>query len=302
MARTPLASAVEDAVARIADDELRVTRRGLIKGAGAAVVGATMVGRLAGSARAANRDIRIAVVGAGLAGLTCAYRLERAGLIADVYEASSRVGGRCYTGRGDFADGQIYEHGGELIDTGHHAIRNLAAELGLKLDNLLNAERRAPSSSATSSAGRTRSSEMVSDFQAVLRADDRRRQGGGIPDAQYNSYTQRGYELDHLSVYDYIEQYVPGGHRSPLGALLDVAYNIEYGAETKEQSSLNLLYLIGYSRPNTFETFGESDEKFRIHGGNDQVPTALAAKLAAQIVANTALDRDQAEFRQRRPG
>ena len=55
MARTPLANAVEDAVARIADDELRVTRRGLIKGAGAAVVGATMLGRLAGAARAANR-------------------------------------------------------------------------------------------------------------------------------------------------------------------------------------------------------------------------------------------------------
>ena len=65
----------------------------------------------------------------------------------------------------------------------------------------------------------------------------------------YNSYTQRGLELDHMSVYDYIERYVPGGHRSQLGALLDVAYNIEYGAETNVQSSLNLLYLIGFSEP-----------------------------------------------------
>ena len=44
MARTPLANAVEEAVAKIAEDEARTTRRGLLKGAGAAVAGATMLG------------------------------------------------------------------------------------------------------------------------------------------------------------------------------------------------------------------------------------------------------------------
>lgn len=289
MARTPLANAVADAVARIADDDHRVTRRGLIKGAGAAVAGATLLGKLAGPARAASRDIsRIAVVGAGLAGLTCAYRLRQAGLVADVYEASSRVGGRCTTGRGDFAGGQIYEHGGELIDTGHRAIRNLVGELGLELDNLLKAEKKGTEQLGYFFGRPYTYDEMVTDFQAVLPQMASDVDAAGYP-TQYTSYTRRGFELDHLSVYDYIEQYVPGGHRSPLGALLDIAYTIEYGAEAKEQSSLNLLYLIGYSKPNTFETFGESDERFHIRGGNDQVPTALAAKLGAQIVANTAL-------------
>ena len=60
--------------------------------------------------------------------------------MAQVYEASDRVGGRCWTLRGAFADGQIAEHGGELIDQGHNAIRQLAQELGLTLDNLLRAE------------------------------------------------------------------------------------------------------------------------------------------------------------------
>ena len=31
-----------------------------------------------------------------------------------------------------------------------------------------------------------------------------------------------------------------------IGQLLDIAYNIEYGAECSVQSSLNFLYLIGY--------------------------------------------------------
>ena len=40
---------------------------------------------------------------------------------------------------------------------------------------------------------------------------------------------------------------MPGGTSSRLGQLLDVVYNIEYGAESSEQTALNLLYLLGYS-------------------------------------------------------
>jgi monoamine oxidase len=289
MARTPLAQAVEQAAARMQDEEHRTTRRGLLKGAGAAVAGATVLGSLAGTARAARGATpRIAVIGAGLAGLTSAYRLQQAGYAADIYEASSRIGGRCWTGRGDFSEGQIYEHGGELIDTGHKALRQLAQELGLQLDNLLRAEQRGTDMLGYFAGRRYTVDQMTADFQPVLAQMSQDVDAAGYP-TLYNSYTQRGYELDHMSVRDYIQRYVPGGLGSPLGALLDVAYNIEYGAETNDQSSLNMLYLIGYSKPNSFTIFGESDEKFRIHGGNDQVPTILASRLAAQITANTAL-------------
>ena len=289
MARTPLANTIEEVAAQLANEERRTTRRGLIKGAGAAAIGATMLGKLASPARAARGDRpRVAVIGAGLAGLTCAYRLQQAGLYADVYEASSRIGGRCYTGRGDFADGQIYEHGGELIDTGHTAMRDLVDELGLQLDNLIKAQRKGTEQLGFFFGRRYTYDQMVNDFAAVFPQMTDDVNAAGYP-TQYNSFTPRGYELDHMSVYDYIERYVPGGHHSPLGALLDVAYNIEYGAETRVQSALNLLYLIGFSDPNTFEIFGASDEKFHVRGGNDQVPTALAAKLGSQIIANTAL-------------
>ena len=72
--------------------------------------------------------------------MNAAYSLKNAGYNAEVHEASDRIGGRCWTLRGAFADGQIGEHGGEFIDQGHTAIRQLAQELGLKLDNLLQAE------------------------------------------------------------------------------------------------------------------------------------------------------------------
>ena len=59
-----------------------------------------------------------------------------------------------------------------------------------------------------------------------------------------------------MSIADWIQAYVPGGLSSKLGQLLDVAYNIEYGAETNVQSSLNMLYLLGFSGQGQLRIFG----------------------------------------------
>jgi monoamine oxidase len=86
-----------------------------------------------------------------------------------------------------------------------------------------------------------------------------------------------------MSIIDWIKAYVPGGTKSKLGQLLDVAYNIEYGAESSEQSSLNMLYLLGYSGQGQLRIFGPSNEKYHTVGGNDQIPERLAAALPGQI-------------------
>jgi monoamine oxidase len=100
----------------------------------------------------------------------------------------------------------------------------------------------------------------------------------------WSSYTQRGYELDHMSIVDWLnETMAPGGAGTKLGQLLDVASNIEYGAESSRQSSLNLLYLLGYSGQGRLNIFGRSNEKYHVVGGNDQVPTLMAAQLDTQI-------------------
>ena len=95
------------------------------------------------------------------------------------------------------------------------------------------------------------------------------------------SYTQRGRELDQMSITDWIKPYVPGG-TSRLGQLLDVAYNIEYGAESSAQSSLNMLYLLGYSRAGQLRIFGKSNEKYHMRGGNDQIATGSPRASAAR--------------------
>lgn len=71
--------------------------------------------------------------------------------------------------------------------------------------------------------------------------------------------------------------------------MLAVAYTIEYGAEAYMQSALNLLYLLGYAPRGPLQIFGESDERFRIRGGNDLLVRRLAKNLSGQIECNSEL-------------
>jgi monoamine oxidase len=267
--------------------ERRPSRRDVLKLAGAtglAVGLSTLGGRPAGAASGP----RIVVVGAGLAGLTCAYRLKQAGYTATVHEAASRVGGRCWTLRGAFRERQIAEHGGELIDQGHTAIRQLAQELGLTLDNLLAAEANGTEPFYYFDGAPYSYAEATDDIKQIWQALHRDVSAASYP-TLYNTYTQRGWELDHMSVRDWIEQNVPGGIGSRLGQLLDVAYNIEYGAETTDQSSLNLLYLLGYIGQGQLRIFGPSNEKYHVRGGNDQITDRMAKALSRQVVTGSAL-------------
>jgi monoamine oxidase len=75
--------------------------------------------------------MRVAVAGAGLAGLTAAHELQRAGAEVIVLEARDRVGGRVWSRRLD--NGAVVEMGAEFLLAGNTAIRALAAELGLGL-------------------------------------------------------------------------------------------------------------------------------------------------------------------------
>jgi monoamine oxidase len=283
MARTPLANAVQAAAAA----ERPTTRRRFVEQAGVAALGLTALGRVAAPGRAATAP-KIVVVGAGLAGLSAAYALRNAGYLADVHEASSRIGGRCWTLRGAFADGQIAERGGELIDQSHTAIRQLAQGLGLKLDNLLQAEQNGTEVLGYFDRSPYHYAEMTDDIKAAWQKIHSDLAAASYP-TTFESSTERGRQLDNMSIVDWIEETFEDGMKSRVGQLLDVAYNIEYGAESSEQSALNLLYLLGYSGQGQFRVFGPSNEKYHVVGGNDQITGRLAALLGGQITMGSEL-------------
>ena len=295
MPHTPLAKLLRHAASTAARSDRRaepiddsaISRRKFVRTISTATAGLALAPSLFGRTQVAT-SARVVVVGAGLAGLTCAYRLKRHGIIATVYEANTRLGGRCWTRRGDFAQGQIAEHGGELIDQGHSTIRHLAQELGLPLDNLLAAEPNGSTICLYFDGGAYSYRDAVRDLKQIWQPLHRDLIEAGYP-TLYNNYTTRGAQLDQMSVTDWINQTVPGGMSSPLGQVLDVAYNIEYGAECNIQSALNLIYLLGYNSPGQFTVFGQSNEKYHVRGGNDQIVTRLANSLGSQIVTGQAL-------------
>lgn len=84
-----------------------------------------------------HRGTKVIVVGAGLAGLTAAVRLKGMGAKVSLIEARDRVGGRVLTLRGAFAQEQHAEAGGDFIDEGQHEIIRLIKKQGLTLRSIL---------------------------------------------------------------------------------------------------------------------------------------------------------------------
>lgn len=121
-----------------AASELRPTRREVVvRGAGA--VGALVTAPwLVGFGRTNTSGTRIAIVGGGIAGLSAALTLHDHGVKATLYEADPhRVGGRMHTFfPGYWADRQIREWCGELIDSEMTTIRGFTRRFKLHLNNL----------------------------------------------------------------------------------------------------------------------------------------------------------------------
>lgn len=75
--------------------------------------GGTMIAGLAGSGTALAAKKKVIVMGAGIAGLSCAYELKRRGHDVTLLEASGRAGGHVRTLHDPFADGLYADIGAE---------------------------------------------------------------------------------------------------------------------------------------------------------------------------------------------
>lgn len=229
-------------------------------------------------------DGPVVIVGAGIAGLTAAHRLRQAGVPVRVYEAQNRIGGRMFSLHDHFADGQVVELGGELIDTNHIAIRRLAAELMLDLDDLAD-EEPGVGGEVVFVGGRAYSdAEIVEAFRPVAAAVE----AALAPLGEDTTYADDGgaAELDRTTLEAWFDRHVGTGW---FRTFLDVAYTTEYGLETGEQSALNFVYMID-PNPDPFHVFGDSDERFHVRGGNDLIPRRLAQGLDDAIETGAVLE------------
>jgi monoamine oxidase len=257
----------------------------LLLGAGAlgaaACAGVPRVGR--GRPRG---DPPVVVVGAGIAGLLAAYRLRQAGIAVQVIEAQERTGGRVRTLRDRFPERQHAELGAEFIDTRHLTLRRLAAELGLPLDDLP-AEDRGLAPMTWHFRGEVRrEAELVDELRplaARVAADLATLPSGASSQSLLHPAS---IALDRFSLSEWLERAGAGGW---LRDLLTVAYVTEFGLDADRQSALNFLMTIDPRIP-PLRLYGDSDERFRVRGGNDRLCGALAARLDGAVETGAVLE------------
>ena len=264
-------------------------RRGFLAGAFAATCAADLA--LRATTRAAARGPhapKIAIVGAGIAGLTAALTLQDRGIGATVYEAQARVGGRMHSERSFFGNGQVAEYGAELIDSDHTMLQTLVKRFDLRLADVLAGNATDAQQTIFQHGAYYPERSLFHDFRPVYRTLAAQVDAAG-PTTTYARSTSAGRELDALSLEQWIERFVPGGMRSDVGTFIDLQYVAEYGIEARRQSSLNMVYWLGRqphydSRTGEFVALGPSDERYHIVGGNAQLPEAIARALPSDTL------------------
>jgi monoamine oxidase len=252
-----------------------ISRRQFLAGATAAVLAAYFPT----VSRAQANGPRIAVVGAGIAGLNAAYLLAKAGINVTVYEGANHTGGRIQTNVGGVTPGVYTEMGGEFIDSGHEDMLALAKLFKLEL-----IDTQAPSEAGMKMAyyakGKLWSEAEVIDAFKPVAAIVHDHHSKLSDEIKFDSHSAFDAQLDNTDLRKYLQANVK---TEWLYDVLESAYVNEYGLNLEEQSALNFVETIGTDLAGGFKVYGESDQRFKIVGGNQQIVDALAKEIAGRI-------------------
>jgi monoamine oxidase len=230
---------------------------------------------------------KIAIIGGGMAGLTALHHLKKVGLDATIYESSGRLGGRIFTVKEAMGTGTWAEFGAEFIDTNHADMWALAKEFNLELiDYQQESELKLHAEAFFFNGRHYTLKEVIEGFKSI--APRLKKDIDNLPEEiNYKSKNPFVKRLDNTSLSAYLSQI---GARGWIKRLIEVAYESEYGLSPQVQSCLNLLTLISPDVKDKIEWFGESDERYKIRGGNQSIINALAEKYQNHIHINQSLE------------
>ena len=260
----------------------RFAQGAMAAAASAAAAGAMMPTAWAGAARLTrtaltrmSRSGGVAVVGAGLAGLSCAFELARLGINATVYEADSRGGGRCWSLR-NFFPGQVAERGAEFIGTSHHAMLGYARAFGLQLEDFS----MYPGKPFYHFGGQSYTeAQVVEEFRAFASCIREDLCALNYPTA--DRHTEADALFDFMSLDEYLTLY---GASALLRQVIGAAYAAEFGAGLDELSAISFLRFVYSDRRSKFGPYGaHSGDHFHVVDGNDRIATGLAERLPTPV-------------------
>jgi monoamine oxidase len=270
-----------------------LTRRKFL-GAGAAAGAAIALPTASAAAKRhaprKQRKVDVAIVGAGLAGLTAARELTQAGLEVCVLEARDRVGGR--TLNHHVSKTVIAEAGGEYIGPTQNHIAALAKQMGVKTFKTYNAGD--DIQYLRGQVGRYPASGLPTDpdvQQGIIAAITQLNPMAAQVPVGEPWKAKRAAEWDAMTYDDWIRANVP----TEVGrqVLLSASEAI-WGADPAQMS---LLYVLGYIAASGDEktpgsiiplvSTGGGAQDSRFVGGSQLVSQRLAAKLGSRLVLHS---------------
>src|SRR2546422_10988579 len=272
-----------------------ITRRGVI---GAAAAGAA-VAALPKSGYAAARSADVIVVGAGLAGLTAARQIVKAGRAVIVLEARDRVGGRVLNH--PLANGAYTELGGMFAGPTQDHIQALAAEVGVGTfptyntgNNVFYGPRGREEYPNDTPFG-TAPVDPVVDPDTVLAVAQLDQMSSSVPvDRPWESSSAEQWDRQTLDTW--LRANTSGSDE--FMAVSTAATEAIFGCEPRELSLLYTLFYIAASgneqNPGTFErnfnTAGGAQES-RFAGGAQTIALRVAAGLGPRVRLSTPVTR-----------
>ena len=235
--------------------------------------------------KSSSDDKRIIVVGAGLAGLSCAYELDQAGFNVILIEARSRPGGRVRTYRDPFADNLYAEMGAEYVDSTDNLVKEYCNKFGLKVlpakqyDGVYVRGRRLSMKGIQSGTdslpfeGIQKGKLFGQEVQYIQKWIDLVKQkGANSPEV---------LALDNMSVEEVLKK---GGAPKDI---IDLYTYTNATEATSVPSKMSALYMVLAN--SITSAFSENTVEGRIFGGNDQLPKEFAKKLGTRIKYNRSL-------------
>jgi monoamine oxidase len=254
-------------------------------------VGAASLLSASGFARAASRfgAKRVVVVGAGFAGLSCAFELMAAGYDVTVIEARERVGGRVLSfnaaNNSEFIPGRNIEGGGELIGSNHPRWVAYAKQFGLEwLDVTENAEWETP---LVLNGKKISSEESATIWEELDAACNLLNADALTVNANEPWLTPKAAELDAKTLADWLK----GAELSDLTRQAVAAQFAGDNGQANDKSSyLGMLTSIkggGGDNATTAEEmvkYWTDSEVYRCKGGNQSLATKLAEGMGKRLI------------------
>lgn len=252
----------------------REDRRRFLKATLATTAGLLLSDQFAGESRAqAQGAKRVVVVGAGYAGLACAYELIAAGYKVTVVEARNRLGGRILTFK-DMVDGKWCEGGGELIGSNHPMWVKYADKFELKFIDVTDDE---SLSYPVHLMGKLRSDEEVEKIYEEMDASfSSLNEHSEKIDADQPWTSEGAAALDKQSLGEWLK----GLKVEDLSrAAIDIQLASDNAVDNAQASLLGMLTAI---KGGGGQAYWDDSEVYRCVGGNQQ----LALRLAEMVTAD----------------